>query len=357
MGFPLSNRFRAATLLLPATLALLILAACGPSAEPLPPTREPASTFTATPEIVQPTVDVAAVETANAVAQAEAEAAAVDSAESDSPDASADDTSSADGEASNDAASDSEETTSEAVADTAEVAVNINLMNVRAGPGTGYTALGTANAGERFEVIGRNPAGDWWQINFRGQTGWVFNQLVTPANTGAVAVAQNIPLAPPTLPPPPPPPPATSTPVPAPAEPGTPAEPETPAEPTPEPTPASNYRFNVAVVGRCDPQEAGNWFDGKTYINGEPKSGYMVAFSYAPDGPAVASIQSGPHEGYTNWDAGYYSHIINSAGAKAGSWFVWVEENGQRISEIANFSTDGPGGSCNQAVVDFDSRP
>ncbi len=340
-------------------VALFILAACGPSAEPAIPPRTPAPTFTATPAIVEPTVDVAAVETANAAAAEEAAAEAdADSNERDAEsDAEADAERDAEADTENTETSEADDSSEETEAEAstaAEVSVDINAMNVRSGPGTNYGIVGSANAGERFEVTGRNPAGDWWQVNFRGQTGWVFSQLVTPANTGSVAVAQNIPAPPPTPVPPPPPAPVAVQPTPEPAEPT--AEPVA-AEPTPVPTPASSYRFNVAVVGRCDPQEAGTWFEGKTYVNGEPQSGYDVVFSYGPDAEPIASIQSGPHEGYTNWDAGYYSHIISSPGPREGNWFVWIAENGTRISEIANFSTGGPGGSCNQAVVDFDSRP
>ena len=333
------------------SVALFVLAACGPSAEPAIPPRTPAPTFTPTPEIVEPTVDVAAVETASAVAAEEAAAEAADSAENDDE---ADDEADSDASTESDEANDNGEEAESVASTAAEVSVNINAMNVRSGPGTNYGVVGSANAGERFEVTGRNPAGDWWQVNFRGQTGWVFSQLVTPANTGSVAVAQNIPAPPPTPVPPPPPAPVAVQPTPVPAEPT--AEPVA-AEPTPVPTAASTYRFNIAVVGRCDPQEAGTWFDGTTYINGQAQSGYDVVFSYAPDAEPIASIQSGPHEGYTNWDVGYYSHIISSPGPREGNWFVWIAENGTRISEVANFQTGGPGGGCNQASVSFDSRP
>lgn len=343
-----SSTYARAALVLGMSLSLLLVA-CGPAAEPAVPTRVAAPTFTPTPEIVQPTVDVSAVETANAVAQAEAQT----DANSDESEPAADESSDQqDSDSTSDTADTADNNESAEEASTApEVLVNINLMNVRGGPGTTYNVVGSASAGERFEVIGRNPAGDWWQIDFRGQVGWVFNQLVTPANTGAVAVAQNIPPAP-VAPTPVPPPPATSTPVPP--EPAEPAEPAAPAEPTAPPAP--QYRFSRAVVS-CAPQEAGTWFEGKTYVNGQPQSGYRVVFSYAPDGPVVAGIQSGPHEGYTNWDQGYYSHIISSPmdGPKQGTWYIWVEEDGQRISELGNFNSDGPGGQCNQAIVDFDT--
>jgi hypothetical protein len=166
--------------------------------------------------------------------------------------------------------------------------------------------------------------------------------LVTPQNTDGVQVAQNIPAAPP-------PPPPTNTPVPQPTQP-----------PAPPPTPKSSYKFNVVVVSRCEPQEAGNWFEGTTYIGGQPQNGYKVVFSTGPDGGWATPPQiSGPHAGYEGWKPGYYSHIINAptAGPKAGNWYAWiVDDQGTRISEIANWQFTGRGGGCNQVVVDWDSR-
>jgi len=132
----------------------------------------------------------------------------------------------------------------------------------------------------------------------------------------------------------------------------------TPPPPPPTAPPAPRYEFNIAVVGRCDRQPAGTWFEGKTYKNGQPSNGYNVVFSYAPDGPWVTQPAiTGPHEGYPNWDAGYYSHIVSAAGPIAGTWYVWiVDGGGARISEMANFTSTGPGEGCNQAIVDFDSR-
>ena len=48
-------------------------------------------------------------------------------------------------------------------------------------------------SGEKFRVTGKTQDADWWQIDYNGTAGWVFGQLVTPSNTEAVAVAQNIP--------------------------------------------------------------------------------------------------------------------------------------------------------------------
>ena len=221
-----------------------------------------------------------------------------------------------------------------------------DVVNVRSGPGTTYGLLGSEQSGTTFRITGKNPEGTWWQIDYKGNTGWVFGQLVAVTGGEGVAVAQNIPPAP-TAPPAPPP---TNTPVPAPTAPSVPTEP-----------PKPKYKFNIAVVGVCLPQESGNWFYGQTYINGQPQNGFKVVFSYAPDGPWVTQpMLSGPHEGYPGWNTGYYSHIIRAAGqgAEAGNWYAWiVDDAGNRISEMANWQFDGrPSNKCNEVIVSFDSR-
>lgn len=84
-----------------------------------------------------------------------------------------------------------------------------NDMNVRGGPGTNYPIIGTASPGQQFPIAGKNPAGDWWKINYNGQAGWVFGQLVTATNAKHAQMAAIIP-APPSTPKP------TSTPRPRP---------------------------------------------------------------------------------------------------------------------------------------------
>ncbi|MCP4168518.1 MAG: SH3 domain-containing protein [Chloroflexi bacterium] len=216
------------------------------------------------------------------------------------------------------------------------VSITRASVNVRNGPGVAYNVVGSASNGQTFVITGKNPKGNWWQIDFNGKSAWIIDDLVEKqGQIDTVQVVASIPPAP-TKPPPPP---ATSTPVPAPTQP-------------------PSKEFNIAIVQQCRRQEGGNWFEGTVYKGGTPVNGYRVAFSYAPDGPWVVDPQiSGPHEGYNNWNPGYYSHIINAAGPKAGSWYVWiVNEGGARISEMANFQTTGPGKGCNEAVVDFDSR-
>lgn len=61
-------------------------------------------------------------------------------------------------------------------------------MNVRGGPGTDYDRLGGATEGEVFEVSGKSPDGEWWRIDFDGQSGWIYAPYVTAANVEDVPV-------------------------------------------------------------------------------------------------------------------------------------------------------------------------
>jgi hypothetical protein len=300
----------------------VILAACGPSATPEPPipTRTPMPTFTPTPEIVMTPVDPAAAATAKA---AEAAAAANNAANVGGTDA-------------NQAAP--TPAPAEPTATPEPSVVVSQLMNVRQGPGTNYPIIGQADAGQRYRVTGKNQAGNWWQVDFNGQAGWVFADLVTAEGTDAVAVAANIPAPPPTPTPVPP----TATPI-----------------PQPTATPAPRYEFNIAQLQGCEPNAGVTYVQGTTYRNGQPESGHWVVFSYAPDGPIVAKVISGPHEGYPDWNAGFYSHLLQAGSPREGNWWFWItDDSGRRISEMAQVHTDGVAGpgKCQQATIDFDSR-
>lgn len=308
---------------------IMLLAGCprNEEAPPIAPTRTPMPTFTPTPE--GPVVDVAATEaalvaaaTANAAQPTQPPASAATEAPAEEPTPA--------------------EPTATATPEAAQATVS-QAINVRGGPGTNYQIIGAAQPGTQFTIKGKDPTGAWWQVDYNGNNGWLFGQLVTAQNTSAVPVAQNIPT----------PPPATATPIPQPT-----APPTQPPAAQPTAPPAAKYKFNIVVTSRCERQPAGNWFEGTTYIGGQPANGYNVVFSYAPDAaPITAPVLSGPHPGYPGWKTGYYSHIISASGPRAGDWYVWiVDESGVRISEIGKWTSTGPGEGCNQAVVDFDSR-
>ena len=125
-----------------------------------------------------------------------------------------------------------------------------------------------------------------------------------------------------------------------------------------EPPAEQFYQFNKAILQRCDPNQGVTYVQGTTYRNGQPANGLLVTFSYAPDGPLIATALSGSHPGYEGWGTGFYSHILSARSHREGDWYFWiVDESGQRISQIAYVHTDGTAGdgSCQQAIIDFDS--
>ncbi|MFO7322124.1 MAG: SH3 domain-containing protein [Chloroflexota bacterium] len=55
----------------------------------------------------------------------------------------------------------------------------IQGANVRRGPGTNFNPpIGAFAAGQTTEVLGRNPAGDWYKVRYYNADGWVFASLV-----------------------------------------------------------------------------------------------------------------------------------------------------------------------------------
>jgi len=222
-----------------------------------------------------------------------------------------------------------------------EAVVKIDALNVRAGPGTNYDRIGQVRSGQRFDIVGRTKGGAWLQICcLQGRTGWVATEYVRVRGD-----LQQVPLItdfPPTSTPRP-------TPVPVPPT----------AVPIP-PTAAPRYVYNKAVLQRCDPNAGVTYIYGTVYQNHQPHNGARVVFSWKPDGDwATEPAISGPHTGYPGWNPGYYSHILQAAGPREGTWYVWiVDDAGKRISEMAMVHTDGVAGDgkCQQAVVDFDTN-
>jgi len=51
-------------------------------------------------------------------------------------------------------------------------------VNVREGPGTGYSILQVADPTDRLPVVGRSDNPPWWQVIKDGVTGWVAGELV-----------------------------------------------------------------------------------------------------------------------------------------------------------------------------------
>jgi len=51
-------------------------------------------------------------------------------------------------------------------------------MTVRSSPNASTEALGYIAPGEVFEVVGKTPSGDWWQIDYNGVRGWLIDEFV-----------------------------------------------------------------------------------------------------------------------------------------------------------------------------------
>jgi hypothetical protein len=168
-----------------------------------------------------------------------------------------------------------------------------DVLNVRGGPGTNYNIIGSAQAGETFPVTGKSPAGDWWQITYNGQAGWIFAQLTTARNAEGVAVAQNIPAAPPTQPPAPP----TNTPAPQPTQPPAAAQPTQPPANNPD---NSAYPFILGTTERCDPNPGITYFKG--YVrdaNNNPMNAVCIHIAFG--GPRSTKCSGCDGVGDGNW--------------------------------------------------------
>ncbi len=147
-----------------------------------------------------------------------------------------------------------------ATPEAATVTIGNILMNVRGGPGTNYNVIGTASPGQQFRITGKNPGlGDWWQIDYSGQTGWVFGQLVTATNAETVQVALVIPA----------PPPPTATPI--------------PPTPVPVPTqpPAPRFPYSLVSQGNCNAHSAISFFSGYVRdVNNNPVNEVCVHIAF-----------------------------------------------------------------------------
>jgi hypothetical protein len=99
------------------------------------------------------------------------------------------------------------------------------IVNVREGPSTQYRVVGQVQPNQVYRILGKNQAGDWWQLDLNGAVGWAIGSLVNvEGDTGSLAVITDLPA---------PPEPVAVAPAPAPEQRA--AEAEKPAAPAPAP--------------------------------------------------------------------------------------------------------------------------
>ena len=125
--------------------------------------------------------------------------------------------------------------------------VNSDQVNVRTGPGTVFSIIGTVEQGDRFDIGGRNGAGDWLEFCcVNGQRGWIYAPLlVLSHDISTISISANIPAVPT----------ATNTPVPA-----TPAPPTAqPAQPTQPPSSNDGLGIRIEPENRCSHYDADDY--------------------------------------------------------------------------------------------------
>jgi len=178
----------------------------------------------------------------------------------------------------------------------AVLVVTAPQANLRQGPSTTHPKAGVVKKGEKFPILGKNKAGDWWQIEYKGKPAWIYNTLVKVENADGVKVAQNIP-----------------TPPPAPTRAPAPTATNTPPPPAPDPC------ANIGGDG-C-----------KWHIRSGP------AFAANPYGLKLT-----------------FGFVHGGRGDEPqGSYFVWLEKNGAKLpisDSVRSWSgamSQGPNGPYN----------
>ena len=124
-------------------------------------------------------------------------------------------------------------------------------VNLRSGPGRSYPVVATLHAGQEAEIVGRNAAGDWWQLAWiGGNPVWVAGAVVRVLGPiDSVTLVRDIP---------------TAAPAPAAAPRATAPPAAARTQPTKTPSP-KGPDFKLASVRLWDAIENGGSFDGPVF--------------------------------------------------------------------------------------------
>ena len=321
------DRFRMLRLILPLlallTIALLASGCPSPDAEPAPtPTKTQQPTFTPPPPTsTSLPLEPSASESSRSV-EAPAEVAVGEATDTPAPIATA-------------------EPPTPLPTDTPppkpRLRVSGDNVNVRSGPGTNYTRIGSVAAGQEYDVVGVNPAGDWWQICcVSGRDVWIVGSLTQVAHGELVQVAQNIPAPPPTRVPPT-------------------AAPPTAAPPPPAANPCAGIggdgcKFRVTGGPKTAPNNGMElklqfFFIHSGVKGGQPQGSYFVWMEKdgvkLPISDAVRSVANAYNEG--NLGRNNYEYKVGldqlPGNTVAGNYLLWVlDGNGERDSQNVTFS-------------------
>jgi hypothetical protein len=81
------------------------------------------------------------------------------------------------------------------------ILVGASNVNLRAGPGTGHSVVGQAEANRRYPIVGKTADNSWWQVAVSDKNAWVAASVVTALGPlSGVPVSQSIPTPPPAPP-------------------------------------------------------------------------------------------------------------------------------------------------------------
>lgn len=228
------------------------------------------------------------------------------------------------------------DTTVEVLASSAAYVQATGTVNVRTGPGTGYTAIGQMKKGDVAEKIGTS--GSWIKISYNGQAAYVSGSYVKEAAASGTATAAGY---------------VQAT-----------------ANVNVRSGPGTGYsKLGVLGMGEAVAKlgTSGSWtkidFNGKTaYV----KSQYLKAVSSAPSGSTSAAghviatanvnVRSGPGTGYSKLGQLYKGTIVPKLGT-SGLWTI-VKYNGakayvsSRYLKASSYSGAGSGSSSTEGYND-----
>lgn len=329
------------TLMIVATA--LMLAACGPEPQEavVLPTRTPRPTFTPTP------IQAAPVEQIPTPTLAAVTTGSTGGAPVEGPAGSTDATPGSEALPPAESSPTPEPPTPEpptatSQPDVAMAVVTSPQVNLRSGPGTNFSIAGSADRGAELPIVGKNPAGDWWQVTYNGQQVWIASFLVdTTGPVESVSVAANFPAVPPTATPQP----VVVQPTAVSAPPtATPEPPAAPEQPTAAPAPGFTLSKGPAVEPRPNSNPYITFFGWicKTQCPSAAVGGYKMIV----EGPAgrfetnfePSTLVGDPGLGSEFW----YNAKLEIASTAAGNYRVWVADpGGNQVGDAWEYTVEG----------------
>ena len=197
-------------------------------------------------------------------------------------------------------------------------------VNVRSGPGTNYAQIGRLQTGQSFDITGKNPAGDWWQFDFNGRTGWVLGELVRASGGERVQAVADIPRPP------------TAAPRPT-ARPVARATARPQAQPQPQPAAAANQFAQGGAEFRNADDTNFQWvtFWGRLgKITDSPISGFQLRVS-APSGTKEVPFNPVWENAYAGIPGSEFKYNVKVELPRAAGGFkaVVIDGSGAEVSD------------------------